>query len=208
MKDQTTTDDHPGSVARVKEKVGDATEHMKESASHLADDARDKGEHLLDLGKEAARSRADMEKHRVASGLRTFADALRHGSQDLGPEQDQFRPLLSGAAERVERFSEMLESRDIDTLTRDARRFANEHQALFAGGAFALGFLGARLLKSSEEGDESRIRRFDRSFDYESEGRYGFTRSDSGPAGESSTGFGRDGGDYDREGGRRGADYE
>lgn len=218
MKDQTTTDEHPGAVARVKERVGDATEQVKETASHIADDARDTGEHLLDLGREkaheigdrggeAARTRAETEKHRVASGLRTFADALRQGSEGLQGEQDQFRPLLSGAAERVERLSEIIESRDIDRLTDDARRFATEHQALFASGAFALGFLGARFLKSSE-GDEPDYSRFERSFDQERIDRYDLSHPDSGSGymREPSPRFGPDG-EYDRDGGRRGGDY-
>jgi hypothetical protein len=53
------------------------------------------------------------------------------------------------AAERVERVSGYLREKDIDQLVREAEDFARRQPALFLGGAFALGVLGARFLKSS-----------------------------------------------------------
>jgi hypothetical protein len=100
---------------------------------------------------QSRRSRAAEQKHRVTNGIRTLADALRRGSDDLSADQNQYRPLLSGAADRVEGVSRYLEQRDVDALTNDLRRFARDHTPLFLTGAFALGFAGARFLKSSGE---------------------------------------------------------
>lgn len=162
MRNETTAGDQRGTADRLKEKVGDATGQVQEKASHIAAEARDKGEELIDEGREKvhelserageiARSRADQERERVVTGIRVVADALRRGSDNLTGEREQFRPLLSSAADRVEGLTGYLESHNIDALSNDVRRFAREHTPAFLAGAFALGFAGARFLKSSGE---------------------------------------------------------
>ena len=158
MTNETNADTRRSRTDRVKEKVGDATESVRETAAHIAAEAREKGSHLADEGREKAhelgdraRSRADEQKQKVTNGMRTFADVLRRGSDDLSADQNQYRPLLNGAADRVEDVSRYLEQRDVDALTGDVRRFARDHTPLFLTGAFALGFAGARFLKSSSE---------------------------------------------------------
>lgn len=159
---RTTGEDGRSATGRMKDTVGDAKDSVQETASHLAADVREKGEHLIEEGRdkahelgdragELARSRADHEKDRLVTGIRTFADVLRRGSDDLSGERDRYRPMLTSAADRVENISSYLESRDVDALTNEVRRFAREHTPLFLGGAFALGFAGARFLKSSGE---------------------------------------------------------
>ncbi|MGH7446483.1 MAG: hypothetical protein ACRELT_02915 [Longimicrobiales bacterium] len=186
MKNQTRTNaEHQRrATGKVREKVGDAKESVQETAAQVAAEARDKGEHLMEEGRdrvhelgdrasEIARSRADREKDRLTTGIRTFADVLRRGSEGLAGERDLYRPVLTSAADRVENISSYLESRDIDALTNEVRRFAREHTPLFLGGAFALGFAGARFIKSSgdhaareraarEYGEPEREERFDR----------------------------------------------
>jgi hypothetical protein len=148
--------------AGLKDKVGDVAEQAKDKAAGAASEVRHTGEDLLEEGKdkaremshkagEKARSRVDEEKDRVSGGMRTVADALRRSSQDLPADRDQYAPLLNKVADRMESASGYLDSRDVDTLTHDARRFAREHTPLFLGGAFALGLLGARFLKSSSD---------------------------------------------------------
>jgi hypothetical protein len=145
-----------------KDSIGDAADQVKDKASDAASEVRDMGEHLFDEGKDKARelshkagdkarSRVGEEKDRVSGGMRTVAEALRKGSQDLPADRDQYAPLLNKVADRIESASGYLDSRDVDTLTHDARRFAREHTPLFLGGAFALGVLGARFLKSSSD---------------------------------------------------------
>lgn len=160
MNNDTTAGTQRGKADRLREKVGDATGQVQETASHIASEARDKGEHLIDEGREKvhelsdragemARSRADQERERVVNGIRVVADALRRGGDNLTGEREQYRPLLSSAADRVEGFTDYLDSHNIDALSDDVRRFARDHTPAFLAGAFALGFAGARFLKSS-----------------------------------------------------------
>jgi hypothetical protein len=162
MTNQTNAESRRSRTDKVRDKVGDAKDTVQETASHLATEAKEKGSHIAEEGREKAheigekaqqmaRSRADEQKQRVTNGIRTFADALRRGCDDLSTDQNQYRPLLNSAADRVEGVSRYLEQRDVDALTNDVRRFAREHTPLFIGGAFALGFAGARFLKSSPD---------------------------------------------------------
>jgi gas vesicle protein len=162
MTNRTNAESRRSRTDKVKDKVEDAKETVQETASHLASEAREKGSDIAEEGREKAheigdkaqqiaRSRADEQKQRVTNGIRTFADALRRGCDDLSTDQNQYRPLLTNAADRVEGVSRYLEQRDVDALTSDVRRFAREHTPLFIGGAFALGFAGARFLKSSPD---------------------------------------------------------
>jgi hypothetical protein len=56
---------------------------------------------------------------------------------------------LSSAADQVDRLSHYLRSTDLRQMAEGVERFARRQPAIFIGGAFALGLLGARFLKSS-----------------------------------------------------------
>jgi hypothetical protein len=109
------------------------------------------GRDLADRAGEAARSRADEEKERLAGGMRAVATALRRGSDQLPEDQRSYGKLLEGVADKVSDASRYLDERDVNALTRDVRRVARDHSAAFLGGAFVLGVVGARFLKSSPD---------------------------------------------------------
>ena len=77
---------------------------------------------------------------------------------------------MGKAAAQLERFSHFLENTDGEEALRSVEEFARKRPLLFLGGAVALGFGGARFLKSSERrggryGGEQRFGR-ERSFGY------------------------------------------
>lgn len=161
----------PGETAsgtdKVKEKAREARhkaeevkDRAEEKAEEFAAEARDRGKEAVREGKEKARelkgeanrmahSRAEEQKGRLVGGMRTVADALRHGTDDLPEDRQQYGTFLETVADRVDGVSRYLDERDVDGLTREARHFARDHTPLFLGGAFALGLAGARFLKSS-----------------------------------------------------------
>lgn len=216
MTNETNAETRRSKTDKVKDKVGDAKETVQDTASHLKAEAREKTSELADEGREKvheltdraqhmARTRADEQKERVTSGIRTFADALRRGCDDLSSDQNQFRPLLTSAADRVEGVSRYLEQRDVDALANDVRRFAREHTSLFIGGAFALGFAGARFLKSSPD----RGREYD-SIDYGYQDRHDRMLPESGSIDRGTTGMRSDSrtSAFDDGGSSRGGSYE
>jgi hypothetical protein len=91
-----------------------------------------------------------MQKDRAAEGLGSVAQALRQTGQQLqGQNQEAFTSYIDRAASQVDRFSTYLQQKDMGQLVYDVERFARRQPALFLGGAFVLGLLGARFLKSS-----------------------------------------------------------
>jgi hypothetical protein len=150
-----------GPVDRARELKDEAQERV----AHAAGEARERGEHLVEEGKEkvrelgdrageVARNQGDEQRQRLAKGVRTFADALRRGADDLPADRREYEGMIDGVADRVEGVSRYIEEHDVDSLTRDARRFARDHTPVFLAGAFTLGMLGARFLKRSS--DEAR----------------------------------------------------
>jgi len=116
----------------------------------LADDAQQKVGQTVDQVREVGKSRLGNQKDRVAGGVDSVARALRETSNQLKQGDDMpIAEYFEGAAERVEQLSSHLRQRSIDELMGDAESFARRQPALFLGGAFFLGAMAARFLKSS-----------------------------------------------------------
>ncbi len=111
--------------------------------------------------KEKAASLIDEQKTNLASGINSVADSIRQIGENLGGDgKDNQIAALAGKygdnlAGQVEKFSSYIEDKDLKELARDVEQFARRNPALFIGGAFALGILAARFLKSSSSGQTS-----------------------------------------------------
>ena len=119
-----------------------AMEKAKETISNVASQAGDK-----------VASGLDTQKAKAAEGLGSVARALRQSSDQLR-EQNQGAVVpeyISSAANQVERLSGYLRSTNARDMVTGVEQFARQQPALFVGGAFMLGLLGARFLKSSAQ---------------------------------------------------------
>lgn len=97
-----------------------------------------------------AAERAAGQKDRLAEGLESAAEALTQVSRQLhDSQQDAIANVTSMAADRVRQMSDYLRRHDVEDLIDDVEDFARRQPALVLGGAFALGVLTARFLKSS-----------------------------------------------------------
>jgi hypothetical protein len=124
---------------QVKEAAEQATDQAQETASKVADQAR-----------EQVSSRLAGQKDNFVGGLNSVAEALRQTGQQLRQQDQQgVTDYIDRAASQVERASSYLQERDLGQLVDDVEQFARRQPTLFLGGAFALGLLGARFLKSS-----------------------------------------------------------
>jgi hypothetical protein len=126
-------------IDQAKQTAGNVTEQAKEQAGQLADQARTQ-----------VTSRISGQKERAAEGLGSMAQALRQTGQQLR-DQDQsgVTQYVDQAAEQVERLSNYLRQNEVGDLVNDVERFARRQPALFISGAFTIGLLAARFLKSS-----------------------------------------------------------
>jgi hypothetical protein len=107
--------------------------------------------------KENATSTIDDKKANIAQGLTSVAETLRQVGDSVKPPEGepankvaelttQYTETLS---QQVEKVSGYLEQQDLRGLMNDLESFARRNPAIFLGGAFALGILAARFLKSS-----------------------------------------------------------
>jgi len=129
---QSTTEGLPQQAAQVKDQVQQAAVGLKEQVA------------------EQATTRLEDQKSVASDGINTFAQAIRKtGEQLRGQEQDGVAQYVDRAAGQLEQFAGYLSKRDLMELARDTEQFARREPALFLGGAFALGLVAARFLKSS-----------------------------------------------------------
>jgi hypothetical protein len=149
MTNQTQTNQtRPGSEEKsvIKEK----TEQAKQKASELANEAQHQAENLSEQAKVEAKSSLESQKEMAAKELHGVANALRQtGSNLRQQDQTMFAQYSNRAADGVERISTYLEEHELEDFVHEAEDFARRQPELFIGGAFTLGLLAARFLKSS-----------------------------------------------------------
>ncbi len=98
-----------------------------------------------------AQSLIEAQKDRAVEGVESVAQALRQTGQQLQGEGPAsfVGQYADSAANQIEQLADYLRYSDMELLMDDAQRFARREPALFVGGAFALGLMVARFLKSS-----------------------------------------------------------
>lgn len=122
----------------------------RDKVSQVADTAKEQVSGVASQAKEQVSSQVSGQKDRLADGLGGVASALRQTGQQLrANDQQGFTGYIDQAADQVERLSGYLRGNDLDRLMHDAEQLARRQPALFLSGAFFLGLLGARFLKSS-----------------------------------------------------------
>lgn len=123
----------------------DPARELKDQAREMKDQARS----VLDDAKDSARAKLGEQQEAAATGVGDFARALREAARNTGDSNTLASRAAHTAAERLERLSGALKSRDIDSVVRDAESFARREPMLFLGAAVAAGFIAMRLLKGS-----------------------------------------------------------
>jgi hypothetical protein len=113
----------------------------------------DQGTPVMEQASEQVTSRLDMGKEYVAETVTGLAQALRQTGQHL--REDGSQPMLAQyadrGAEKIEHFGGYLRRRDTSQLVADVEGFARRRPIAFAGGAFALGMLAVRSLRSKSQ---------------------------------------------------------
>ena len=154
------TEDVSSSMAS-KEKRSSSPSQLDEAAraleSRLGDEATSLGSEAKELAQDiAGRARNNAQaglaggKERAVRGLGSVAHALRHTGEQLRQQDEESLPrYIETAAEKLDSLSGYLRGRELQDVAADVENFARREPALFVGGAFALGLIGGRFLKSS-----------------------------------------------------------
>lgn len=137
-----------GNTGAAKDAAADVLSQAKETTGKVASQA-------LGQVQEKATSQIDKQKSNLAQGLGSVAGSIRQMGDSLKDSGEQSGVVKltaqygSSLADQVEQLSSYLDRKEVGELVRDVEYFARRNPALFIGGAFALGLLGARFLKSS-----------------------------------------------------------
>ena len=145
----TATGGEQGVMSQAKEAAGEAVGQVQEKAGRA-----------VDAAKQRAASQADKQKEKAAGGLSTVADAIRQTCQHLREQEQGSVPQYAAqygdrAADQIERLSGYLREHDISDMAHELEGVARRNPTAFVGGAFVLGLLGARFLKSSRPQQQS-----------------------------------------------------
>jgi len=159
MTQQSSSSSKQGNTATAQSQEGqytasdatrEVTGQVKETVGQVADQAQQAAGQVVDQARQQVSSRLVGQKDRAAEGLTSVAQALRQTSQQLrAQDQQAVTGYIESAASQVERVSNYLKHNDLGGLIDDVEQFARRQPALFLGGTFVLGLLGARFLKSS-----------------------------------------------------------
>lgn len=99
-----------------------------------------------DRARELAQTGKDRATDALSSLARTVEEAASEIDEKLG---SQYGDYARRAAEHIGGFSDSFRDKDVDDLFNDAREFVKKSPAVAIGAAAALGFVVARLARSS-----------------------------------------------------------
>ncbi|HET9110143.1 MAG TPA: hypothetical protein VFN78_04890 [Ktedonobacterales bacterium] len=130
-----------------------ATQQVADKAKQGADQVKQTASNVTDQAKQKAMSQAATQKDQAAESLNTVSDAVNQAAQQLRQNnQTPIAQVAESAASGINQLADHLRSRNITDLIGEVEDFASNQPALFLGGAFLVGVLGARFLKSSRAG--------------------------------------------------------
>jgi|SRR5215216_3064246 len=123
----------------------------------LLQHAKKAGGEIVNQVQQQAGSQIERQKETAANELSKVVNAVRRVGETLsgeaanGPISRYAAEYSDKAADTLERFTNYIREQDGRRLLNDVQNFGRRQPALLLGGAFLLGFAGARLIRSSIE---------------------------------------------------------
>ena len=146
----------------MREKAREIGKQVQEKANQVGEQVRAQSTELANQAQNTVKSTLESQKQKGVGELSGLAEAVRQTSHTLREQQkESVAHYAERAAEQMDRMAEYFESRDVGELLNEAEMFARRHPEAFLGGAFMMGLMAGRFLKSSRD------RRIDESSSYE-----------------------------------------
>jgi hypothetical protein len=136
-------------------------DQVKQSTSEVTDQTKQAASQVAGQAKQAARSQLAVRKDQTAQGLSAVSSAVQEMGNKLrqNDQTSSYAQYADRAANQVQKFAGYLQSRDVGQIVNEAEDWVRRDPALAIGGAFVLGLLAARFLKSSGVRPASSYRR-------------------------------------------------
>jgi cell division septum initiation protein DivIVA len=126
------------------------SEHEERQGEETRPKGKGKAEVLLGAVLQQALSLLSGKKSRAAEELDRISRAIRQTADSFGGEDPiGISRYAEQAADEIGKASAYFRERDVMDLLRDAQQLAQRRPGLAIGGAFAMGFVLARFLKTS-----------------------------------------------------------
>ena len=128
-----------------------STDQVKQSANEVADQTKQAASQVTDQAKQAAQSQLAVRKDQTAHGLNTVASAVHDMGDKLrqNSQTSAYAQVTDQAANQIQRFSGYLRNHDVHEIVDQAENWMRRDPMIALGGAFVLGLVAARFLKSS-----------------------------------------------------------
>lgn len=127
-----------------------AGDQVKQTASQVVDTAQHAVSKATESARQQAASQIATRKGQAAEGLDGVSQAVGHvGDQLRQDDHETLAQYADMAAQQVGRVATYVRERNVGEMLDEVQRLARRQPVLFLAGAFALGVLGARFLKSS-----------------------------------------------------------
>lgn len=146
MQEQNSQND---SADQAESQRDDAAEQLRQKASGIAETVQQQAASRLDRQKEHAVE----ELTRVAGTVRQMGDQLKQ--PEHGAVVQYTAQYGDMAADHLQNLSAYLRAHDVKQLVHEVESFARREPVLFTSGAFLLGLMGARFLKSKPVTEET-----------------------------------------------------
>jgi len=136
---------------------------------------------ITDRVAEQIETRLADQKSKAADTVSSVAQTLHSSGQQLRQDgKDDVGRYVERAADQVERIASYLNSAELSDVMHRVEGFARRQPAAFMAGAFAVGFVASRFLKSTRDEPAGYLpATTDRSDAYEAGSNFGFTPTDS-----------------------------
>ena len=145
----TSTTSESTSVTASSAGGGSSAEHRQTSST---------GNGIAERLREQAKAKLGSQKDRALDGVGGVTNAIRQTTQSLRDKQhDTVARYVDQTMGQLDRITERLKEKDVGELIEDAQRMARRQPAMFVCGAFALGLIGARFLKSTPPDRRSQL---------------------------------------------------
>lgn len=156
MTAQTAVDKAQQSADKAQEKVSETAAMAKEQAKRAAAQVT-----------EQAKTTVDSRLTDVAGEIGSVASAVRQTTYEIGSENQTVARYGERIAEQLEGISSYLNEKGVEDVLTDLQDFARRKPAVFLGGAFMLGMVVGRFVRSSGDryGFEHDADRYDAYYD-------------------------------------------